>query len=250
MQNNNLEIYENLWSKISVLPPSIWSFFKISSQYKGKAILDIGCGKYPRVPVEGTYFLDISKKAIDALNQKGGKGVVGEIENMPFADKQFDLVVAFEILEHIEHDQKALQEICRVLKDNGLVFIATPLHQKWFTLADTEAGHVRRYEPAELLQKARNAGFALKNFSVSGITPFVYGTGFIRWIYYGLMRTASRSDNTKMLSCGINVFIYFIAFFEKMRGTTWHAEDQYIKKTKNRAGVTLALKKKVATMNS
>lgn len=248
---NNLEIYENLWSKVSVLPPNIWPFFKISNQYKGKAILEIGCGKIPRAPIEGTHFLDISPEAVDALNKKGGKGVVGNIERMPFDDKQFDLVLAFEILEHIQNDTQALKEIYRVLKDNGLAVIATPLHQKWFTNADTYVGHVRRYEPLELLRKITDAGFTINRFSVSGITPFVYTISFLRngiSFFRKFIGRIAKNKNDQVLSRGASMLIPLIAFFETMRGIAWHQKEQYERETKNRAGVTLALEKKIATI--
>jgi ubiquinone/menaquinone biosynthesis C-methylase UbiE len=100
-----------------------------------KNVLDIGCGsghgsntlapKFKEV-----YGVDISNEAIqyakDNWQLPNIKFSTGDSLNIPFPENQFDVVVAFEVFEHLSDWRKFLSEIKRVLKPNGLVYISTP----------------------------------------------------------------------------------------------------------------------------
>ncbi len=231
---SNEEIYGDIWRKFNLLSPKIWPTFSLINNYKNKKILEIAPGKIPRAPIEGSYFIDLSREAITQLNEKGGHGVVGRAEKMPFQSKMFDLVIGFEVLEHVEEDLEALKEIYRVLKRGGTFIFAVPLHKKWFTKADYFAGHVRRYEPEEIINKVKGAGFKEISFSVSGVLPCLYSFSLIRAVFqksFGLVKSDNQIINVS------NLAIRAIAFWETIRGMTWYTPDKYRQKTKNRGGV-------------
>jgi SAM-dependent methyltransferase len=73
-----------------------------------------------------SYSLDPDTDTIKRLNEKGVKGQVGYIERMPFDEKNFDFVVASEVLEHLDEEscRKAIMEVFRVLVQGGW-FIGT-----------------------------------------------------------------------------------------------------------------------------
>ncbi len=72
---------------------------------------------------------------------------------------EFDLVIAFEVLEHIEEDRAALQTLHGLAKSNGYLLVSVPAHMSKWGAIDVWAGHVRRYERDELEGKIRDAGF-------------------------------------------------------------------------------------------
>ena len=89
----------------------------------------------------------------------------GDALSLPFADGEFDRIVAAEVLEHIPADIQAIQELARVLRPGGTMAVSVP---RWFPelvcwkLSDdyhnTPGGHIRIYSDKELVGKVVNAG--------------------------------------------------------------------------------------------
>jgi SAM-dependent methyltransferase len=89
----------------------------------------------------------------------------GDALALPFADGEFDRVVAAEVLEHLPADIQAIDELVRVLRPGGTVAITVP---RWLPEVicwqlsrdyhETPGGHVRIYTEEELSAKARHAG--------------------------------------------------------------------------------------------
>jgi SAM-dependent methyltransferase len=92
----------------------------------------------------------------------------GDALALPFADDEFDRVVAAEILEHVPADIQAIQELVRVLRPGGTMAITVP---RWLPEVicwqlsreyhDTPGGHIRIYTDKELATKAENGGLEL-----------------------------------------------------------------------------------------
>ena len=89
----------------------------------------------------------------------------GDALALPFADEEFDRVVAAEVLEHIPDDTAAIAELVRVLRPGGTIAVTVP---RWlpericWALSDAyhevEGGHVRIYTGDELVGKLTSAG--------------------------------------------------------------------------------------------
>lgn len=141
----------------------IWPLLRERLPSDGK-FLDIGPGCWPTLPVEESYFIDISSDAMRKLGEVGGRVLVGRVENLPYQSRSFDLVCAFEILEHIEAHEEALAGIFRVLKDKGIFVLSVPLFAKYWSYHDDWAGHVRRYHPADLEALLERLGFVIEWF--------------------------------------------------------------------------------------
>jgi len=100
-----------------------------SGNLDGKKILDAGCGKgrfakrvkslYPSSEVHG---MDISKELLKEVPSSIIKKE-GSILNLPYDTETFDAVFCVEVLEHAVRTEKAIEELCRVLKDNGKIVI-------------------------------------------------------------------------------------------------------------------------------
>jgi SAM-dependent methyltransferase len=89
----------------------------------------------------------------------------GDALSLPFADGEFDRIVAAEVLEHIHHDVDAIKELVRVLRPGGTLAISVPRWLpevvNWKLSADyhnTTGGHIRIYTDHELIDKVTKAG--------------------------------------------------------------------------------------------
>jgi SAM-dependent methyltransferase len=81
-----------------------------------------------------------------------------DARNIPFT-KEFDLVGAFDVIEHIIDDRKVLSEISRAVKPGGHLVLTVPQHPWLWSKSDTYAKHQRRYSKSELHEKIESAGF-------------------------------------------------------------------------------------------
>jgi SAM-dependent methyltransferase/ribosomal protein S27AE len=77
------------------------------------------------------------------------------------ATNVFDVIGAFDVLEHIEQDEAALREMYRAVRPGGGVLIAVPQHPALWSASDEAAYHQRRYRRGELEQKVSAAGFSI-----------------------------------------------------------------------------------------
>jgi SAM-dependent methyltransferase len=107
--------------------------------------------------------LDLSQEAIRYCWEKG-LGLVqhGDVCGMPFANESFDLVLATDIIEHVDDDLKALREIGRVLRVGGKMLITVPAFQILWGLQDRISRHKRRYVRQELVDIVTRAGFSIE----------------------------------------------------------------------------------------
>ena len=116
---------------------------KVTSQIDGP-ILDIGChsGTFTNKIVELTnskdiYGIDISGESIDVIKKRipfGHFEVVDAQDKIPFKDEFFGAVYCLEVLEHVDHPDKVLDEIYRCLKPGGVCVILVPSESKLFKI--------------------------------------------------------------------------------------------------------------------
>ncbi len=142
-----------------------------------KRVLDIGCGTgyvtercIEELPEACFYATDTSSQGLQvaerALKDKAFL-IHLDAKNLPFRDA-FDLITTFDVLEHIEDDRAVLAETLRALKPGGGVLHFVPQHPTFYSPADRESRHFRRYGTTELQSKLEDAGFKVV-FSTSFI---------------------------------------------------------------------------------
>ncbi len=132
----------------------------------GGRALEIGPGYLPLLsPVgDSSHFIDVNRHAAQRLGRAGGEALVGSAQNLPYPPETFDLVCAFDVLEHTKEDREAFAEINRVLKGGGTFIFSVPLFEEYWSPFDELAGHKRRYQPADLQRVLKEAGFEVEKF--------------------------------------------------------------------------------------
>jgi SAM-dependent methyltransferase len=108
---------------------------------------------------------------IERLSTNGGIAVSAEITDLPFSPGKFELVCAFDVVEHTEDDQRVFCEVSRVLKQGGYFIFSVPVHAGLWTKFDEFVGHVRRYEPAELPALLAAHDLTIERSAAYGMQP-------------------------------------------------------------------------------
>lgn len=90
-----------------------------------------------------------------------------DARSLPF-DREFDVVGAFDVIEHLDEDERVLSQMWRAVRPGGGVVITVPQHRWLWSAEDDAGGHKRRYTRRELVGKVERAGF-----SVERVTSFV-----------------------------------------------------------------------------
>lgn len=169
----NRRFYNSLWSDCRLVEPDRFNTWPlVQSLLPASALrLEVAPGLRPRLPIEGTQFVDISEPALARLSASGGRVTLAEVTALPFADAMFDLVCALDIIEHVDDENGALSEISRVTKQGGALLLSTPLHPSRWTAFDDFVGHKRRYEPPQLLAKLAEQHLTVERSAVFGMQP-------------------------------------------------------------------------------
>lgn len=124
---------------------------KIAIDSKRKLrILNVGAGSGYDLETLGkygdVYVIDINKKVLKLIPENlFFEKKFGDACKIPYKSNFFDIVVSFDVIEHIEDDVKATSEIYRVLKKNGYFVFSVPAFQPLFSSHDRVLGHKRRY---------------------------------------------------------------------------------------------------------
>lgn len=134
-------------------------------------------------PGAGTLLMEFSERGFDceALEPSGearematrllaasGKSIPVHAESGADWDGKYDVVFAFDVLEHIEHDAEALAQWHRWLRPGGHLLLSVPARMRLWTAGDEWAGHFRRYEWDQLQSLVERQGFAIEKFECYG----------------------------------------------------------------------------------
>lgn len=137
----------------------------------GPRVLDVGSADGPSVPwLRGTPHVTVD---LDPRGLRPGEGVCASALELPFRDGSFDLVSAFDVVEHCEPESRALAELARVLAPGGRLLLSVPAYQWAWSDHDVRAGHHRRYTRRRLVAAVTAAGFDVRRVThgFAGVFP-------------------------------------------------------------------------------
>ncbi len=153
-------------------------------------LLDVGCGtgfvlegirrRYPALDLAGS---DVRLTTlVEARRQMPGISFfAADAFALPY-ESEFDVVVALDVLEHIDDDRAALRALKNVIKPGGGVILTVPQHPWLWSEVDDFSCHRRRYVRSDLEGKVTDAGFEiLRRTSLFALTlPLVIASRLVR----------------------------------------------------------------------
>lgn len=123
-------------------------------------VLDVGSADGPSarwLPQDGKVAVDL-----DARGLVAGRDVCASALALPFGDATFDVVAAFDVVEHCEPESQALAELTRVLRPGGRLLVSVPAYQWAWSDHDVRAGHHRRYTRRRLVAALEGQGLEVQ----------------------------------------------------------------------------------------
>jgi SAM-dependent methyltransferase len=169
----NRRFYDALWAGARIVDPARFNTWPLvcSLIAPSRRRLEVAPGLRPRLPIEGTDFVDFSVPALSSLRESGARTVLGLVTSLPFPDRAFDLVCALDIIEHVDDDRTALSELARVAAPRATILVSVPLHPSHWTVFDEFVGHRRRYEPSTIRAQLAEQGLWVEQSAVFGMQP-------------------------------------------------------------------------------
>jgi SAM-dependent methyltransferase len=156
--------------QLAPLAPNAWLRYDLIHRMIPSGVqdvLEIGCGMGAvgvRLAARYRYLgLEPSEESFAVASERIARGGRGEVRNATAESldpsERFDLVCAFEVLEHIEDDTAALESWAARVRPGGWLLLSVPAHQSRYSAHDELAGHFRRYEPADITALLEKTGF-------------------------------------------------------------------------------------------
>jgi len=154
---------------------------------RANIFIDAGCGdgytaeRLARIGMRGTAIdpspeaIDLTRTRIRSRRIEGVEVLQGDIFSAPLEEGAADVITFLEVLEHLDDDIAALKRLRELVRPGGLLLLSVPAHQNLWDELDEWAGHVRRYERDDLIEKLEstkwkpikvyNYGFPLINLT-------------------------------------------------------------------------------------
>jgi SAM-dependent methyltransferase len=147
------------------------------------SFLEIGCGTgYVLAGIKGAFpemqlcGSEIYTTGLGFAAKRASNALLFQMDarEIPFKD-EFDVIGAFDVLEHIDEDERVLQQLYRAVRPGGGIILTVPQHPFLWSQQDEAACHARRYRKHELKKKVEAAGFEVKMTTsfVSLLLPFM-----------------------------------------------------------------------------
>jgi SAM-dependent methyltransferase len=149
-----------------------------------RSLLEVGCGTgfvlagiaaaFPALKLTGTEAATAGL-AFAAARAPGASLLQMDGRRVPFRD-EFDVVGAFDVIEHIEDDRAVLAELRAAAVPGGGVLVTVPQHRWLWSEYDARAGHLRRYRARELASRIAEAGLEIVRMTsfVALLLPVMY----------------------------------------------------------------------------
>jgi SAM-dependent methyltransferase len=135
-------------------------------------VLDVGSADGPSVG----WLRDVRRHTALDIDPRGLQpgGVCGSALALPFRSESFDVVAAFDVLEHCEPESQVLAELRRVLVPGGRLLLSVPAYEWAWSDFDEDNGHLRRYTRRRAVRAVRGAGLQVERstYAFASVFPF------------------------------------------------------------------------------
>jgi SAM-dependent methyltransferase len=165
----------------------IWALLRRAGVDSAPRLLDVGCGtgrnlvEFGRLGIaEG---IGVSPQAVDFCQSRGVEGVrQGALEELPFEDGRFDILLATDVIEHLDDDRHALLEPRRVAAPGGRLVVTVPAYRWLWSQHDASLQHRRRYTAARLRERVTAAGWRaqIETYFFTALLPRVAAVRSVR----------------------------------------------------------------------
>jgi SAM-dependent methyltransferase len=135
-------------------------------------VIDIGCGVGSNLRLlqsMGSKLVGVDSEMYSLLHTRKSLPAVslvnGDLMRLPFKSNSVDLILASDVLEHLDEDTMGIREIYRSLKREGKVLFTVPAFRSLWGVQDVVGMHKRRYTKKELIRKIEGEGFQVLSSS-------------------------------------------------------------------------------------
>ncbi|AZL67616.1 class I SAM-dependent methyltransferase [Pseudomonas oryziphila] len=148
------------------------------------SFLEVGCGtgfvleavseRYKEANIFGSEYFE---EGLEFARQRVPTASFQQLDATIMSDvERFDVIGAFDVLEHIEEDEKVIENLARAITSGGVLLITVPQHAWLWSKVDEYACHVRRYSRPEIVAKVEKAGIRVQYVSsfVSLLLPLMW----------------------------------------------------------------------------
>ncbi|MBI4778997.1 class I SAM-dependent methyltransferase [Candidatus Falkowbacteria bacterium] len=220
LKNNNNEFHFWFSARLKLIENLLKNFLFATNK---KLILDLGCGtgtELEKLAKYGTVSaLDINQSALALAKEKKCQAILADIEKFTLPKENYDVICCFDLLEHLNEDEKVLNNICQSLKNNGYLFFTVPAVKSIFSTHDLALSHRRRYNREELNHKLIKTGFTVMSLGYwnSILFPLEAAVRIIkRFLYFRLFKKIDLRPDTKPINSTMNKIFFAVLNLENI----------------------------------
>lgn len=184
---------------------------------KNAKILEVGCGSGGNLELLSNFgivhAMELDEYCIEIADKRNICHVKhGSLpDDLPF-DEKFELICMFDVLEHIDDDQKALKTVSESLGDKGVLLITVPAYSFLWSSHDVALNHKRRYVKKRLVDILANAG--LRSVYSTYFNTFLMPVVLLVRVFNNFVKK-SRGDDLKPSSEFVNKLLSRVFSGEK-----------------------------------
>lgn len=166
----------------SIEKAEIRKFMEMAAEVaQSSKVLDVGAGNKP-------YKALFHRSVYASIDVQGDHNFIGSVMHMPLLDNHFNHVLCTQVLEHVTDPLKALEEICRVLKPGGILWMTVP--QGWGVHGSPPSYfNFTRYG---ILELCRKAGFV--NYNIMERGGILRDLGYRIYVLPGIIRAQHKKN--------------------------------------------------------